>query len=282
MVRQVAPVFLTDRTVLRRRRSRHHRKRRVGHRPDRAGGAELLGGPRHEARRFGNLHRVRRMGGCRGRSWWRRHRFRFDVGQLVPYQRERRLLRQAEVRLDRVREVRREVACAENGHGIHRGRRDQAEHLFEPPNLPRQSPELAVEPADLLRGLPLDMAPLTVVVLTDDVPQLGFREGLLLVGAELFELLGLGSQPMKRAGDEVGMTAELVNDLGERLPRSSFAMVGDDLRADVAAAQRVGMKGILVLSGKTSAADVERASRGSGRGPDGIAPTLADVVAALD
>jgi HAD superfamily hydrolase (TIGR01458 family) len=76
--------------------------------------------------------------------------------------------------------------------------------------------------------------------------------------------------------------AGLIHDLGERLPRSRFAMVGDDLRADVAAAQRIGMKGILVLSGKTSAADVERASRGGARGPDGIAPTLADVVAALD
>jgi HAD superfamily hydrolase (TIGR01458 family) len=76
--------------------------------------------------------------------------------------------------------------------------------------------------------------------------------------------------------------AGLVADLGERLPRSSFAMVGDDLRADVAAAQRVGMKGILVLSGKTDAADVERAGRTAGRGPDAVAATLADVVAALD
>jgi HAD superfamily hydrolase (TIGR01458 family) len=76
--------------------------------------------------------------------------------------------------------------------------------------------------------------------------------------------------------------AGLVADLGERLPRSSFAMVGDDLRADVAAAQRVGMKGILVLSGKTGAADVERAGRTAGRGPDAMAATLADVVAALD
>ena len=73
----------------------------------------------------------------------------------------------------------------------------------------------------------------------------------------------------------------LMADLGERLPRSSFAMVGDDMRADVAAAQRVGMRGILVLSGKTAAADVE-AARPVGRGPDGVAPTLADVVAALD
>ncbi len=50
--------------------------------------------------------------------------------------------------------------------------------------------------------------------------------------------------------------AGLAADLGERLPRSAFAMVGDDPRADVAAAQRVGLRGILVLSGKTSAADV--------------------------
>jgi len=76
--------------------------------------------------------------------------------------------------------------------------------------------------------------------------------------------------------------AGLVADLGERLPRSSFAMVGDDLRADVAAAQRVGMRGILVLSGKTSAAEAGQAGRSGARGPDGIAATLADVVAALD
>ena len=60
-----------------------------------------------------------------------------------------------------------------------------------------------------------------------------------------------------------GLTA----DLGERLPRSAFAMVGDDLRADVAAAQRVGMKGILVLSGKTDAAEAS-AGRGDGGAAD--------------
>ena len=78
--------------------------------------------------------------------------------------------------------------------------------------------------------------------------------------------------------------AGLRADVGERLPRSSFAMVGDDPRADVAAAQREGLRGVLVLSGKTSAADVERAAaqRTRGRGPDAVAPTLADVVAALD
>src|SRR3954469_12400256 len=76
----------------------------------------------------------------------------------------------------------------------------------------------------------------------------------------------------------------LRRDLGRRLPRSAFAMVGDDPKADVAAAQRVGLRGVLVLSGKTSAADVARtaAARTRGRGPDAVAPTLAEVVAALD
>src|SRR3954470_7702759 len=73
-------------------------------------------------------------------------------------------------------------------------------------------------------------------------------------------------------------------DLDERLPRSAFAMVGDDPKADVAAAQRVGLRGILVLSGKTAAADVAdvAAARRRGRGPDAVAQTLAEVVAALD
>jgi HAD superfamily hydrolase (TIGR01450 family) len=81
--------------------------------------------------------------------------------------------------------------------------------------------------------------------------------------------------------------AGLVADLGERLPRSAFAMVGDDPQADVAAAQRVGLRGILVLSGKTTAEEAERlpdagSERGRRRGPDAIAATLTDVVAALD
>src|SRR4051794_27696725 len=73
-------------------------------------------------------------------------------------------------------------------------------------------------------------------------------------------------------------------DLGQRLPRSAFAMVGDDPKADVAAAQRVGLRGVLVLSGKTSEDDVDRvaAARTRGRGPDAVAPALAEVVAALD
>jgi len=79
--------------------------------------------------------------------------------------------------------------------------------------------------------------------------------------------------------------AGLAADLGKRLPRAAFAMVGDDPRADVAAAQRVGLRGILVLSGKTTRAEADlamRGARGRGRGPDAVAETLTDVVAALD
>jgi HAD superfamily hydrolase (TIGR01450 family) len=76
--------------------------------------------------------------------------------------------------------------------------------------------------------------------------------------------------------------AGLIADLGRRLPRSAFAMVGDDPRADVAAAQRVGLRGILVLSGKTSRAEADGLAVAGRRGPDAVAATLADVVAALD
>ena len=47
-------------------------------------------------------------------------------------------------------------------------------------------------------------------------------------------------------------------DLGRRVPARSVAMVGDDPVADVRAAQRAGLRGILVLTGKTSAADGSR------------------------
>ena len=104
----------------------------------------------------------------------------------------------------------------------------------------------------------------------------GFVVGLEFATGRRAHILGKPSPEVFRQA-----VAGLNADLGERLPRSAFAMVGDDLRADVAAAQRVGMRGILVLSGKTGAAEAKRAGRG-GRGPDGIGATLADVVAALD
>jgi len=69
-----------------------------------------------------------------------------------------------------------------------------------------------------------------------------------------------------------------------RLPRGAIAMIGDDVRSDVLAAQRAGLRGVLVLTGKHALEEVEAlAGRGRGaRRPDAIAPSLADVVAALD
>lgn len=110
----------------------------------------------------------------------------------------------------------------------------------------------------------------------------GYVVGLEFATGRPARILGKPSPEVFRQA-----AAGLAADLGERLPRSSFAMVGDDPVADVAAAQRVGLRGILVLSGKTSQADVDRdaatrrAGR-SGRGPDGVGATLAEVVAALD
>jgi HAD superfamily hydrolase (TIGR01450 family) len=64
---------------------------------------------------------------------------------------------------------------------------------------------------------------------------------------------------------------------GPRLRAADVAMVGDDPRADVAAAQRVGLRGILVLTGKVGAAEASA----SGVRLDAIAPSLSEVVAAL-
>ncbi|HEY2916436.1 MAG TPA: HAD-IIA family hydrolase [Candidatus Limnocylindrales bacterium] len=77
--------------------------------------------------------------------------------------------------------------------------------------------------------------------------------------------------------------AELRADVATRgepgLRSHDVVMVGDDPRADVAAARRAGLRGILVLSGKhdraTALGQIGRSK------PDGIAADLAEVVGAL-
>ncbi|HET8785209.1 MAG TPA: HAD-IIA family hydrolase [Candidatus Limnocylindrales bacterium] len=81
--------------------------------------------------------------------------------------------------------------------------------------------------------------------------------------------------------------AQAVRDLrkeaGRDLARRDIAMVGDDVRTDVLAAQRAGLRGILVLSGKHGEADVDAAARErGGRRPDAIAADLAAVIDAID
>jgi HAD superfamily hydrolase (TIGR01458 family) len=77
--------------------------------------------------------------------------------------------------------------------------------------------------------------------------------------------------------------ADLRRQAGRDLARADIAMVGDDVRTDVRAAQRAGLRGVFVLSGKHGPADVEAAAaeRG-GRRPHAVAQSLAEVVAALD
>lgn len=68
-----------------------------------------------------------------------------------------------------------------------------------------------------------------------------------------------------------------------RLYRGQIVMVGDDVRSDVLAARRVGLRGVLVLTGKHGPDDVEIAARARrGARPDAIAASLAEVVSWLE
>lgn len=61
------------------------------------------------------------------------------------------------------------------------------------------------------------------------------------------------------------------------LPAEQVAMIGDDLESDVGGAQKVGLRGFLVLSGKTTAAPSEAAEVE----PDLILGSVAELAAAL-
>jgi HAD superfamily hydrolase (TIGR01450 family) len=76
--------------------------------------------------------------------------------------------------------------------------------------------------------------------------------------------------------------AEEVAGTGPRLRRPEVAMVGDDLRTDLAPARRLGMRTVLVLTGKHGAGDLTRA-RHQPRTPlpDAVAPSIAELVQAL-
>jgi HAD superfamily hydrolase (TIGR01450 family) len=77
--------------------------------------------------------------------------------------------------------------------------------------------------------------------------------------------------------------ADLRHEVGRSLARAEIAMVGDDIRTDVRAGQRAGLRGVFVLTGKHAREDIEVAARErGGRRPDAVAASLAEVVAALD
>jgi len=91
-----------------------------------------------------------------------------------------------------------------------------------------------------------------------------FRQAL----AELRSQVAGGAAPAGQAAGGVG----------PRLRAGDVAMIGDDPRADLAAARRVGLRGVLVLTGKTSRAEAARAGLAGAT----VAADLAAVVAALD
>ena len=93
-----------------------------------------------------------------------------------------------------------------------------------------------------------------------------FRQAL----AELRAQLGGGPRP-------AGHLATSASD-GPRLRAADVVMVGDDPRADIAAARRVGLRGVLVLTGKTSKA----AAQAAGLPTRTVAADLGAVVAALE
>jgi ribonucleotide monophosphatase NagD (HAD superfamily) len=73
------------------------------------------------------------------------------------------------------------------------------------------------------------------------------------------------------------LRAEATRSGGPRLRADDVVMVGDDPRADIAAARRVGLRGILVLTGKTSAGEA-----GASRVPHGeTAASLEEILANL-
>ena len=72
------------------------------------------------------------------------------------------------------------------------------------------------------------------------------------------------------------LRSEIAPSGGARLRTGDVAMVGDDPKADVAAARRVGLRGILVLSGKVTGEEAAAGVRAHA-----VAGDLAEVVAAL-
>lgn len=77
--------------------------------------------------------------------------------------------------------------------------------------------------------------------------------------------------------------AEALRELA--LPSDTVAMVGDDLWNDVLAAQRAGLRGAFVLTGKHGPAELRRAAASApprGGAPDVVAASLAAIARALD
>jgi HAD superfamily hydrolase (TIGR01458 family) len=121
--------------------------------------------------------------------------------------------------------------------------------------------------------------------LTKDGPSLdagAFLVGLEYATGQRARIVGKPSPESFRLG--FGRLASEARARGEpRLVRREVAMVGDDIHNDVGAAQRVGLRGIFVRTGKHGDAELAAAA-GRARGavrPDAVARSIAEVVEAL-
>ncbi len=92
-------------------------------------------------------------------------------------------------------------------------------------------------------------------------------------------LTGKPAGPMFQAAFR-GLAADVAAAGGRRLLRSEVAMVGDYAPQDILGARRAGLRGILVLSGRTKPGEVP-SLRGLAL-PDAVATSVSEVAAALD
>jgi HAD superfamily hydrolase (TIGR01450 family) len=68
-----------------------------------------------------------------------------------------------------------------------------------------------------------------------------------------------------------------------RLARGDLAMVGDDVGSDIRGGRRAGLRTVFVRSGKHGDAELRAAASGTrGYAPDAVAPSIVEVVAAVD
>jgi HAD superfamily hydrolase (TIGR01458 family) len=124
--------------------------------------------------------------------------------------------------------------------------------------------------------------------LTPDGPTLdsgAFVAGLEFASGVRALVMGKPSPAFFREAARELLGAITVADQRAPRPRlASVAMIGDDLWSDVLAAQRLGLRGVFVLSGKHGRTELDQAAaqpRGGGR-PDLVADSLAGVIDALD
>jgi HAD superfamily hydrolase (TIGR01458 family) len=122
--------------------------------------------------------------------------------------------------------------------------------------------------------------------LTPDGPTLdsgAFVAGLEFASGVRARIVGKPAAAFFRVA-AADIAAEIRRNGGGAVRRADLAMVGDDVWTDALAARRAGLRGFVVLTGKHGHEELERAAamrRGGGR-PDGVARSLADIVAALD